>query len=271
MATDLANQSTTPGSNTSISGVSIAEGCAPSNVNDGMRAIIAQAKGALLAVTSAGTNTITATYAPVPDAYVSGWLYPFKAGGTNTGATTFNANSLGAKDVKTIASAGKQALQGGEIISGGFYVLQYDGTDMLLLNPTPQEGSWTPAIAGGSTAGTQTYSTQVGRYIRQGNLVTAWFSTVMTAKDGTTAGAFLVTGLPFTSTNVSGLSYSGQVGAAANIDLSAGYSQIGILVSANTTSITVNQIGDNVAAAGLTAAAIAATTELRGSVTYRIG
>src|SRR5688572_7032138 len=87
LATDLANQSTTPASNTSVSSISIAEGCAPSNVNDGMRGIIAQAKGALLAVTAAGTNTITATYAPVPDAYVSGWLYPFKAANTNTGAT----------------------------------------------------------------------------------------------------------------------------------------------------------------------------------------
>ena len=133
MATDLSGQSTTPASNTTVGGVSIAEGTAPSNINDGMRATIAQAKGALLAVTAAGTNTITATYAPVPDAYVSGWLYIFKAANTNTGATTFNANSLGAKDVKKIAGTATAALTGGEIVAGAFNVLQYDGTDMLLL------------------------------------------------------------------------------------------------------------------------------------------
>jgi hypothetical protein len=132
LATDLSGQSTTPASNTTVSAVSIAEGTAPSNINDAMRAMIAQSKGALLAVTSAGTNTITCTFAPVPDAYVSGWLYPFKAGGTSTGAATFNANSLGAKDVKKMAGGAKTALVGGEIVTGGFYTLRYDGTDMIL-------------------------------------------------------------------------------------------------------------------------------------------
>jgi hypothetical protein len=165
MATDLSGQSTTASSNSSVGGITISEGCAPSSINDGMRAMIAQSKGALLAVTSAGTNTITATYAPVPDAYVSGWLYPFKAGGTNTGATTFNANSLGAKDVKKMAGTAAAAMTGGEIVSGGFYVLYYDGTDMILLSPpraaqtqmeaattdgsavTPLSVKWHPGVA----------------------------------------------------------------------------------------------------------------------------
>src|ERR1051325_2307377 len=49
-------------------------------------------------LTSSGTNTITLTYSVAPAAYVQGQRFVFIAGGTNTGATTLNVNSLGAKN-----------------------------------------------------------------------------------------------------------------------------------------------------------------------------
>src|SRR3990167_4235347 len=64
-----------------------------------------------------------------------------------------------------------------------------------------EEGTWTPTVAGSSTAGSQTYSVQVGRYVKIGKLVTAQFYVVMTAKDGATAGNALISGLPFTAEN----------------------------------------------------------------------
>lgn len=262
--------STTPASNTAAPPDGIEGNDAPSTIDDTFRDLMARGKSAVLAVTSAGTNTITATYAPVPAAYVSGMILFFKAGGTNTATSTFNANGLGAKTVKIIASAGTQALQGGEIITGGFYAVQYDGTDMILLNPTPQEGSWTPVIAGLSTAGTQTYSTQVGRYIRDRNLVTVWCTVTMTAVDGTTAGNLIVTGLPFTSSNVSGLVYSGNV-AHWKFDLTAGNTQVGVRVDANQARLNLAQNGDNASVTALTSANLLADTTLVASVTYRIG
>ena len=36
-------------------------------------------------------------------------------------------------------------------------------------------GTWTPVLIGDATAGTQTYHTQVGRYVRIGSLVVARF------------------------------------------------------------------------------------------------
>ena len=58
-----------------------------------------------------------------------------------------------------------------------------------------EEGTWTPAIAGGS--GT-TYTRQAGWYTKVGNLVTIGFDLIINAK-GTIAGDAQITGLPFTS------------------------------------------------------------------------
>lgn len=84
--------------------------------------------------TSSGTNTITATLSPAITAYVAGQHYQFKAGGTNTGASTINFNSSGAKDLKK-GPDGATALAAGDITTGGLYVVQYDGTNFQLLNP----------------------------------------------------------------------------------------------------------------------------------------
>src|SRR6266481_5162705 len=110
---DISSLSETDSANTSFSGISMAEGCAPSNHNDAVRAV-----GGMLrrdwnkkgpVYTSAGTNTITLTLATAPASYVQGEVISFIAGGANTGATTLNVNSLGAKN---ITKSGTTALQG---------------------------------------------------------------------------------------------------------------------------------------------------------------
>lgn len=67
-----------------------------------------------------------------------------------------------------------------------------------------EEGSWTPVIGGsGGTVG-QTYSIQVGRYIKIGRIVLVQGYAVLSAK-GTITTAVQIQGLPFTSMNVSNL------------------------------------------------------------------
>lgn len=88
---------------------------------------------ALYAGTSSGTDTITATLSPAITAYVAGQRYHFKAGGTNTGAATINLNSVGAKDIKK-GPDGATALAAGDITTGGMYTVEYDGTNMQLVN-----------------------------------------------------------------------------------------------------------------------------------------
>lgn len=48
-----------------------------------------------------------------------------------------------------------------------------------------EEGTWTPTLVGGTTAGTTTYANQVGYYTRIGNLVTCFARIVVTAATGT--------------------------------------------------------------------------------------
>jgi hypothetical protein len=60
-----------------------------------------------------------------------------------------------------------------------------------------EEGTFTPTIVGTSTAGTGTYTTQVGRYTKVGNLVTIMIYLTWTAHTGT--GNMRVAGSPFST------------------------------------------------------------------------
>ena len=77
---------------------------------------------------AAGTNTITCAGIPVPGSYTAGMEVTILIAVTNTGATTVNINSLGAKAVQSAGSA----LSGGELVAGNLYNLFYDGTQFNL-------------------------------------------------------------------------------------------------------------------------------------------
>lgn len=82
--------------------------------------------------TTTGTNTIVATPTPALAAYVAGALYTCQFGGTNTGAATINASSLGAVGLVKRAST---ALAAGDALIGATGLMRYNGTNMQLLNP----------------------------------------------------------------------------------------------------------------------------------------
>lgn len=126
--------STTAASNTTFASLSLGEGTTmPSSLNDQLRELIAETKGALIGVTASGTDTYTATLAPAPLALVEGMTIHIRF--TNANATTtptLNINSLGAK---TIVKEGSAALLAGDIPAGHEAVLRYNGTNWVLLNP----------------------------------------------------------------------------------------------------------------------------------------
>lgn len=80
-----------------------------------------------------------------------------------------------------------------------------------------EEGTWTPTVVGTVTAGTGTYTTNSGRYVKIGQLVTVQFIVIQTAHNG--SGNMEITGLPFTASYrtaalagyVDGLTVTGQV------------------------------------------------------------
>lgn len=56
---------------------------------------------------------------------------------TNTGGVTLNVNGLGAKNVLKQDSTGKVALAAGELQANFDYIFIYDGTQFIVVNPTP--------------------------------------------------------------------------------------------------------------------------------------
>ena len=121
--------------------------------------------------TTAGTapNFTVTTSSPAVSAYATGQRFTvvFNADGT-TGSNTINVNALGAKNVKQYDADGNK--RSGVCKSSQVAIVEYDGTDMVILNPLPmspltnvrqtvQGGpidangypDWTPALGGGLT------------------------------------------------------------------------------------------------------------------------
>jgi hypothetical protein len=79
-----------------------------------------------------GTDTITIGLSPAMTAYVAGQHFYFKqAAGANTGATTLNVDSVGAK---AITKKGTTALAAGDIPASAMVHVVYDGTQFQLMN-----------------------------------------------------------------------------------------------------------------------------------------
>lgn len=135
---------------------------------------------------------------------------------------------------------------------------------------TYAEGSWTPVLQGATIAGTHSYSAQVGRYIRVGNLVTVWFRIVLTALDGTATGAAQVSGLPFPARAVTGLNFGGNQASVSLIDLAAGQSQFICQIPNNLSLFNIQQVGDNIAGAAVLITAFQNTSIISCAASYPI-
>lgn len=80
---------------------------------------------------TAGTDTYTATLAPIPESYNTGQVYCINFAASNTvAAPTLNLNGLGAKTIKNRSGT---ALAAGQL--NGTHLLLYDGTDFRVLDP----------------------------------------------------------------------------------------------------------------------------------------
>lgn len=62
-----------------------------------------------------------------------------------------------------------------------------------------EEGTWTPVIAGNSTAGSYSYSVRAGSYTKVGRIVTAQCTMTGITTGSAGSGCLTITGLPFTS------------------------------------------------------------------------
>lgn len=72
-----------------------------------------------------------------------------------------------------------------------------------------EEGTWTPTVTGGTTAGTTTYTGQYGFYTKIGRTVTVACEVAYSAATGT--GNLRIGGIPFAGGGATGAQYLGSV------------------------------------------------------------
>lgn len=136
----IANYSTTPDSNTSISGINIAEGCAPSGINDAIRQMMADIATEYAATafqkdiwcgTAGGSkNALTLTPTPAVTAYAAGQTFTFKSGATQSDdAVTVAISGLTTKAIQSNGSALSATVY---IEANKWYACIYDGAAFQL-------------------------------------------------------------------------------------------------------------------------------------------
>lgn len=148
MATGVWSWSTTAASNSNAdAGINWSEGQDPSTVNDSARAEMAGVAKYLLdthgALTTTGAaNTYSVTTNSTRAAYADGQGLSLVINASSTGASTLNVDSVGAKAIRKITSAGEAAIGTGDMIAAGHYIFNYDASAnsaagaWILLNPT---------------------------------------------------------------------------------------------------------------------------------------
>lgn len=79
------------------------------------------------------------------------------------------------------------------------------------------EGSWTPSLKFGGASVGITYTTQVGRYVKIGNVVHI-FGRITTSSKGSSVGDATVSGIPFNPATVTNMIWSGTIGIVQGMD-----------------------------------------------------
>lgn len=204
--------------------------------------------------TSTGTDTITATATPTLPAYVTGQVFRWVAGGTNSTTTpTLNIDGLGAKTIQKLGGA----LVASDMTAGNAIEGMYDGTFVQLLSPTPVP------VAGAAAAGTLTGTTLAS------NVVTSSITTL-----GTSAS---LPGSPTTTTQSGGDNstkiattafVTAAVAAIPAFPTTAGAVHTYVLAN-KTSSSSITQFGDTLAGSTIEPANVqgtaGTTTSLSGT------
>lgn len=220
------------------------------------------------AVATGSADAIAAAYSPVNPSLTDGLTLSFRASAANATTTpTFAPDGLTAH---TITKEGGTALAIGDIpaaLAECTVTYNLANTRWELKNfGTDTEGSWTPVLQGAG-GGPLTYTTQVGRYIRKGNLV--WVScTIIIAGGVGITGTVAISGLPFPVSNITN---NGSALAVSNwnFTLSANFTDVTANALLNTSTIQLNQCGSAQVVGSVPAGSIGTGTQFIVSGTYR--
>lgn len=133
-------------------GINYSEGQSPGSLNNSARAAMAaiakhvlDTEGAL--TLAGGTTAYTLTTNQGLAALVDGRRVHAVVNATNTGASTLNVDTRGAKAIVIFTDAGETALAAGDMIAGEHAVFQYDASAAatagawVLINPHPRQAT----------------------------------------------------------------------------------------------------------------------------------
>jgi hypothetical protein len=126
-------------------------------------------------------------------------------------------------------------------------ILTNGSTDFAVLAQAtlfPVPVAYTPVLSGSSTAGTQTYNTQVGYYTLTGKRVDFSARIILTAFDVATAGNIRVS-IPSACANLASMSYAVAVSLSGGIDYTTNYTTLEARIAPNTAFVELRQAGDN--------------------------
>lgn len=128
-----------------------------------------------------------------------------------------------------------------------------------------EEGTWTPVIGGSGGTSGQTYATQVGLYVKVGQLVTATFSVQLSVKGTITTNA-QISGFPFAAH-----ASFGAMAAVGFSSLAAAKVLVMAEIAGGASVATLYGIGaaDTGVFTNLTTSDIDNSTILRGQLVYR--
>ena len=96
----------------------------------------------------------------------------------------------------------------------------------ILPSNVPVEFTWTPALQGATTAGTVTYTQQVGSWSRSNNEITAHFAMFYSGWSGSPTGQLQMTGLPLPASSASGDVGYCFIGNSGGWVAQSGYTQL---------------------------------------------
>lgn len=226
-------------------------------VSNGTERLKANSAGLLLTadtISQAGNNLAIGSSSILP--YIDltkNTVVTWRLGNFAAGANTDFSIGFNATEVIKCDGSGLVSLLQGRL---KFPAIQNPSADPNTLDDY-EEGAWTPSVLTGGAAVGRTYSTLTGSYTKVGNVVTACWAIVMSAK-GSSVGALSIGGLPFVP----------QFTSASAAILSGALAAPKACIGTTNTSSAIdvwNQAGN---VTQLTDADLTNTTQLYGSITY---
>ena len=190
----------------------------------------------------AGVNTTGAWFGRRYLATI-GWT----AAVTGSNGLVLNTGDVGAETEQVrLATTGNMTLNTGNLVIGtsgkgiDFSVTgDSSGTTTSELLADYEEGTFTPVVNGSTTTGTGTYSIQLGRYTKIGNVVNFYINLAWSAHTGT--GNFNpISGLPYTAANVTN-NYSALAVYTSALGMTAGNTIQAVTVP-NTSTVVLRQV-----------------------------